>query len=128
MIRRSWRLLLPPLLAVATLSSRSSSNTPKAVAENAPAAEAGELPLFENFGDLHRDIGSKVPLVQRCFDQGLCLAYDVNDQARGGIKASSSAEARCQASRLRRRSAYAANTSRAGMLLNICPHRIWLPT
>lgn len=39
--------------------------------------------LFDNFGDLHRDIGSQVPAAQRYFDQGLRLAYGFNHEAAG---------------------------------------------
>ena len=53
MIRRSLSLLLPPLLAMATLSACDSSNKPNAVAEKAPATKASELPLFETFGIVH---------------------------------------------------------------------------
>ena len=38
-------------------------------------------PLFETFGDLHRDIGTRVPQAQRYFDQGLRLAYGFNHEA-----------------------------------------------
>lgn len=47
------------------------------------AAAAPPPPLFENFGELHRDIGSKVPAAQRYFDQGLRLAYGFNHEAAG---------------------------------------------
>lgn len=40
-------------------------------------------PLFETFGDLHRDIGTRVPGAQRYFDQGLRLAYGFNHEAAG---------------------------------------------
>ena len=83
MIRRSLSLLLPTLLAMAALSACDSSKAPDAVAEKAPATNASDLPLFETFGDLHRDIGSKVPLAQRYFDQGLRLAYGFNHEAAG---------------------------------------------
>lgn len=83
MILRSLSLLLPPLLAVATLSACDSANTPNTVADKAAPADTRELPLFETFGDLHRDIGSKVPLAQRYFDQGLRLAYGFNHEAAG---------------------------------------------
>lgn len=83
MIRRSLSLLLPPMLAMATLSACDSPNKPNAVAETAPATKASELPLFETFGNLHRDIGSKVPLAQRYFDQGLRLVYGFNHEAAG---------------------------------------------
>ncbi len=38
-------------------------------------------PLFDTFGDLHRDIGTRVPEAQRYFDQGLRLAYGFNHEA-----------------------------------------------
>src|SRR4249919_729169 len=37
--------------------------------------------LFETFGALHRDTGSKVPAAQRYFDQGLRMAYGFNHEA-----------------------------------------------
>ena len=46
-----------------------------------PAATGPEL--FDDFGDLHRDIGSKVPAAQRYFDQGLRMAYGFNHEAAG---------------------------------------------
>lgn len=45
------------------------------------AAESTAPPLFDTFGDLHRDIGTKVPQAQRYFDQGLRLAYGFNHEA-----------------------------------------------
>ena len=47
------------------------------------AAASPAPPLFEDFGDLHRDIGSDVPAAQRYFDQGLRLAYGFNHEAAG---------------------------------------------
>lgn len=48
------------------------------------AASAGSGPkLFDSFGELHRDIGSRVPAAQRYFDQGLRLAYGFNHEAAG---------------------------------------------
>ena len=47
------------------------------------AAAAPAPPLFETFGELHRDIGSPVPAAQRYFDQGLRLAYGFNHEAAG---------------------------------------------
>jgi len=47
------------------------------------AAAAPPPALFENFGELHRDIGSKVPAAQRYFDQGLRLTYGFNHEAAG---------------------------------------------
>ncbi len=83
MIRRSLSLLLPSLFVVAALSGCDAPDKATAVANKAPAADANELPLFDTFGDLHRDIGSKVPLAQRYFDQGLRLAYGFNHEAAG---------------------------------------------
>jgi len=40
-------------------------------------------PLFDTFGELHRDIGTRVPAAQRYFDQGLRLAYGFNHEAAG---------------------------------------------
>lgn len=46
--------------------------------------EASTAPaLFDNFGELHRDIGTRVPAAQRYFDQGLRLAYGFNHEAAG---------------------------------------------
>ena len=42
---------------------------------------AAAPPLFDTFGDLHRDIGTSVPQAQRYFDQGLRLAYGFNHEA-----------------------------------------------
>ncbi len=47
------------------------------------AAAAQAPPLFETFGELHRDIGTPVPGAQRYFDQGLRLAYGFNHDAAG---------------------------------------------
>jgi hypothetical protein len=38
-------------------------------------------PLFDDLGDLHRDIGTPVPAAQRYFDQGLRMAYGFNHEA-----------------------------------------------
>ncbi len=51
--------------------------TPRtAAAQPAPA-------LFETFGTLHRDTGSRIPAAQRYFDQGLRMAYGFNHEAAG---------------------------------------------
>ena len=47
------------------------------------AAESPQPALFENFGGLHRDIGSEVPAAQRYFDQGLRMTYGFNHDAAG---------------------------------------------
>lgn len=49
----------------------------------ADAENASQVPLFETFGDLHRDIGTQVPGAQRYFDQGLRMAYGFNHEAAG---------------------------------------------
>jgi tetratricopeptide (TPR) repeat protein len=46
---------------------------------HAPASDKKELvPLYDNLGSLHYEIGSSVPLAQRYFDQGLRLTYGFN--------------------------------------------------
>ncbi|MGN6224394.1 tetratricopeptide repeat protein [Pseudoxanthomonas sp.] len=79
MIHRS---LLLSLLMIPSLAGCDS--TPKTASEAAPAPRASaELPLFETFGDLHRDVASRVPAAQRYFDQGLRMAYGFNHEAAG---------------------------------------------
>ncbi len=41
------------------------------------------MPLFDTFGDLHRDVATRVPAAQRYFDQGLRMAYGFNHEAAG---------------------------------------------
>lgn len=50
-----------------------------------PAGEvvSAKVPLFDTFGDLHRDVATRVPAAQRYFDQGLRLAYGFNHEAAG---------------------------------------------
>lgn len=48
-----------------------------------PAPATAALPLFDSFGDLHRDVGTRVPEAQRYFDQGLRMAYGFNHEAAG---------------------------------------------
>lgn len=61
----------------------------KAPAERTRAQDAATVaasdapPLFDSFGDLHRDIGTSVPAAQRYFDQGLRLTYGFNHEAAG---------------------------------------------
>ncbi|MBB1061368.1 hypothetical protein H4F98_12385 [Lysobacter spongiae] len=52
---------------------------------DAPATrEATDAPpLFEDFGSLHRDIGTDVDAAQRYFDQGLRMTYGFNHEAAG---------------------------------------------
>ena len=54
---------------------------PEPQGEAAPVAAGPKL--FDDFGDLHRDIGTKVPAAQRYFDQGLRMAYGFNHEAAG---------------------------------------------
>ena len=80
MIRDCLRLLPTALLAVLLLGCESGKQK---AAEATPATKPAAVPLFETFGDLHRDIGSSVPDAQRYFDQGLRLAYGFNHEAAG---------------------------------------------
>jgi len=48
-----------------------------------PVASASPPPLFNDFGELHRDIGTPVAAAQRYFDQGLRMAYGFNHEAAG---------------------------------------------
>jgi tetratricopeptide (TPR) repeat protein len=77
MIHRS---LLLPLLAVALAGC---DPAPKTTVDPAAPTAAAAPPLFDRFGDLHRDIGTRVPLAQRYFDQGLRMAYGFNHEAAG---------------------------------------------
>lgn len=70
------RALLTAFVAVLLLTTCKAPESRKEAAAPAPA-------LFDNFGDLHRDIGSKVPAAQRYFDQGLRLTYGFNHEAAG---------------------------------------------
>jgi len=71
MIRRS---LLLPLLAVLLAGCDPAQKT---------AGDVAALPLFDTFGDLHRDVATSVPAAQRYFDQGLRMAYGFNHEAAG---------------------------------------------
>lgn len=64
-------------LALVCLIAGCGTPTPKPPA----AASASAPPLFNDFGDLHRDIGTPVPAAQRYFDQGLRMAYGFNHEA-----------------------------------------------
>ncbi len=81
MIRRSLLLSLPAALLAVLLAS--CDTTRKATSETAPAPASTALPLFDTFGDLHRDVGTRVPAAQRYFDQGLRMAYGFNHEAAG---------------------------------------------
>ncbi|TWI05923.1 tetratricopeptide repeat protein [Luteimonas cucumeris] len=67
------------LIAVSLMLSLATCKAP----ESRESASTPAPALFEDFGDLHRDIGSKVPAAQRYFDQGLRLAYGFNHEAAG---------------------------------------------
>lgn len=47
------------------------------------ASPASTVALFDSFGALHRDIGTRVPAAQRYFDQGLRMTYGFNHEAAG---------------------------------------------
>jgi len=64
-------------LALVCLIAGCGTPTPKPPA----AASSSAPPLFNDFGDLHRDIGTPVPAAQRYFDQGLRMAYGFNHEA-----------------------------------------------
>jgi tetratricopeptide (TPR) repeat protein len=66
------------ILSAALLLAACEATSPTQQASTEPAP-----PLFETFGELHRDIGSDVPGAQRYFDQGLRLAYGFNHEAAG---------------------------------------------
>lgn len=83
MTRRSLLLPLPAILAAVLLANCGSGPTPADNTSSAPTPTASAVPLFDTFGDLHRDIGSKVPAAQRYFDQGLRMAYGFNHEAAG---------------------------------------------
>lgn len=74
---RSLRLL-QATVATLLVAGCGPLSEPSGVA--AGAADAA-VPLFETFGDLHRDIGTRVPAAQRYFDQGLRMAYGFNHEA-----------------------------------------------
>ena len=61
---------------------RHASQHPRSTRTAAAAAATGPE-LFDGFGELHRDIGSRVPAAQRYFDQGLRMAYGFNHEAAG---------------------------------------------
>ncbi|HET7126828.1 MAG TPA: hypothetical protein VFI26_07030 [Lysobacter sp.] len=69
-------VLVPALLLAACRAPQPQADAPSAASASAPK-------LFDDFGDLHRDIGSEVPEAQRYFDQGLRMAYGFNHEAAG---------------------------------------------
>jgi hypothetical protein len=79
MIRRS--LLLCVGLAVLLLAGCDPAR--KAAGDVAAVPASTAPPLFDTFGDLHRDVATRVPAAQRYFDQGLRMAYGFNHEAAG---------------------------------------------
>src|SRR5574337_750186 len=78
MMRRA--LLLLPLLAVLLVGCDLAQ---KAAGDAASGPATAVPPLFDTFGDLHRDVATRVPAAQRYFDQGLRMAYGFNHEAAG---------------------------------------------
>jgi len=79
MIRRS--LLLCVGLAVLLLAGCDPAR--KAAGDVAAVPASTAPPLFDTFGDLHRDVATRVPAAQLYFDQGLRMAYGFNHEAAG---------------------------------------------
>jgi len=71
-----FRLITLALTCLALTACPNASKDEAAQQSNVP-------PLFDTFGELHRDIASKVPEAQRYFDQGLRMAYGFNHEAAG---------------------------------------------
>jgi len=69
------------LLSLLVLLLAGCGPTQNATGDTASAATAP--PLFDTFGDLHRDVATRVPAAQRYFDQGLRMAYGFNHEAAG---------------------------------------------
>ncbi|MEO6228220.1 MAG: hypothetical protein ABIO61_10260 [Thermomonas sp.] len=70
--------MLFSVLVVALAACSASTSRPVA-----DASRASTVPLFETFGELHRDIATPVPAAQRYFDQGLRMAFGFNHEAAG---------------------------------------------
>lgn len=70
-------------LVLAVLTILTGCNPSRKSGEAPPVPTASTPPLFDTFGDLHRDIGTRVPAAQRYFDQGLRMAYGFNHEAAG---------------------------------------------
>lgn len=75
-------MMLRPLLLSAIIAAVAACTSPTS-RQQADPARASATPLFDTFGDLHRDIGSPVAAAQRYFDQGLRMAYGFNHDAAG---------------------------------------------
>ncbi len=72
---------VPRTIAIALLLAGCAAPQPQ---PGVDAVSTDDRPkLFDDFGDLHRDIGSAVPAAQRYFDQGLRMAYGFNHEAAG---------------------------------------------
>jgi tetratricopeptide (TPR) repeat protein len=69
--------ILAPALACLLVACGAPAPKPASVASSSLP------PLFDDVGELHRDIGSKVPGTQRYFDQGMRMAYGFNHEAAG---------------------------------------------
>ena len=69
--------------AAALLLLLGSCKAPPPQSDAVAAAATADPKLFDSFGDLHRDIGSKVPAAQQYFDQGLRMVYGFNHEAAG---------------------------------------------
>ncbi|GAA4858367.1 hypothetical protein [Luteimonas vadosa] len=78
-LRRS----LPLSAALVLCLSTCEAPQPRGAVPATTVVPSAAPPLFETFGDLHRDIGTPVPAAQRYFDQGLRLAYGFNHEAAG---------------------------------------------
>jgi tetratricopeptide (TPR) repeat protein len=78
MMRRALLLLLPLAVLLAGCEP-----VQKAASDIAAAPDTTAPPLFDTFGDLHRDVATRVPAAQRYFDQGLRMAYGFNHEAAG---------------------------------------------
>ncbi|MBF6025310.1 hypothetical protein [Lysobacter niastensis] len=85
------RPLTLPLMLVLALSSCDSAAPVREEATATPGP-----PLFETFGNLHREIDTDVPAAQRYFDQGLRLAYGFNHEtARRAFAEASRLDPKC---------------------------------
>ena len=69
--------------ALALILLLGNCKAPQPQSDAAAASAASGPKLFDSFGALHRDIGSKVPAAQAYFDQGLRMAYGFNHEAAG---------------------------------------------
>lgn len=68
-------------IGLVAVSAAGCTSAPAPQADAGPASPA--VPLFDDLGALHRDIGTPVPAAQRYFDQGLRMAYGFNHEAAG---------------------------------------------